>query len=136
MVKASFFQCLITASLKNTSTIISCHLTAMKVVDYSLAGWSHSLVVLHKQTTLAFANFSEESRVTFIQFFSLIHDNVIIKILAFCSQLPNIHAYVCGFDCILLLLFWQAFVFHHQKFPLILPPIFFLRTKTNLHICG
>ena len=83
----------------NASTIISCHLTAMKVADYCLTGWRHSLVVLHKQTRLTFANFSKESRVTFIQFFSL------IKILAFCSQLPNIQACVCAFDCILLLLF-------------------------------
>ena len=87
------------------STLIYCHLTAMKVVDYCLAGWSHSLVVLHRKTTIAFANFSNESRVTFVKFFSFIRDNVIVKILAFCSQLLNIHPRVCSFDSILFIAF-------------------------------
>ena len=55
MVKASFFQCLITASLKNTNTMQHHKFMSPDSHDsysYSLAGWSHSLVVLHKQTTL------------------------------------------------------------------------------------
>ena len=69
-VRASFSQCLIAALLKtpNASTIVHCHLTTIKVVDYCLANWSHSLVVLHGQTTLTFPNFSKESRVTIVQF--------------------------------------------------------------------
>ena len=57
-VQGSFSQCLIAASLKttNNSTPICCHLTAMKVEDYCLVSWSHSLVVLHRQTTHAFAH--------------------------------------------------------------------------------
>ena len=49
--QAGFSQCLITALLKkiNTSTIIYHHPTAMKVLDYCLAGWRCSLVVLHWQ---------------------------------------------------------------------------------------
>ena len=106
----------------------------MKVEDYCFAGWSHSLVVLHCQTTLAFANFGEESRVTFVQFFSFIFDNVIVKILAFCLQLPNIHPRVCSFDCILLTAFSANFFISSPEISEILQPIV-LKTKANLRNC-
>ena len=42
---------------------------------------------------------------TFLQFSSLMFDNVIVKTLFFCSWLPNVHPRVCSFDCILLTAF-------------------------------
>ena len=106
----------------------------MNVVDYCLAGWSHSLVVLHRQTTLALTNFGKESRVTFAQFFSFVDDNFIVKSLAFCSQFPNIHPRVCSLDRILVTAFSAVLVLPYREFPGILSLIL-LKTKANLRNC-
>ena len=86
------------------------------MVDYCLANWSHSLVVLHGQTTLTFANFGKESRVIFIQFFCFIFENVIVKTLVSAQDLQTFINVFVALTVFCLLPFWQAFQFPHRNF--------------------
>ena len=119
----------------NASTINYHHLTAMKVLEYCLAGWNCSLVVLHWQCKLHLLlqilakNWEWHLSSCLTSYLKML---LLRPLLSSHDFQRFIHVLV-ALTVFCLLLFQWAFVFPHWKFPAILLPIF-LKTKAKNYV--